>query len=348
MNVSTSLNFWLTTAMFLSFGIAAVLGKFAVSFLKKLKYGQTILEIGPKWHGIKQGTPTMGGIVFIASIVISCAVCIPLYFTFGGFRAVENKVMNIKLFAGILMALAFAIIGFTDDFAKVKMNRNKGINPKQKLVFQFFSAAIYLGIVYMAEHFYSGQMNTFVGIPFFGKVDFGLFYWPFAAIIIVGIVNAANLNDGIDGLCSCVTAVLGVGMIFIAKMLMMFGLAIESAALVGGCLGFLVWNYYPAQIFMGDTGSMFLGGMVCALGMATENISALIMLSMVYILEMFSVIAQVIYFKISHGKRLFKMTPIHHHFEMLGFSEKKICKIVSCVEVIFAIATVAMLYFDAI
>jgi len=325
---------------FISFAsclITIILGKILVPVLKKFKFGQTILKIGPFWHQKKQGTPTMGGLIFIFGILFSLAIFIPWYFlkyinSENQILELETDLMIIKLLSGLIMALGFAIIGFIDDFIKIKRGKNLGLRAKQKLILQFITASLFLGAVYLAENFYCGSAKTFINIPFFGEINLDLFYWVFSAIIIVGIVNAVNLNDGVDGLCGSVSMTVAFGFILLSKIFNMQGMGFISAAMFGGCLGFLFWNFHPAKVFMGDTGSLFLGGLICALGFIFNNISLLILFSMTYILEMFSVILQVLYFKISKGKRLFKMSPIHHHFEMIGFSEKKIC-------VIFSLAT---------
>ncbi len=329
------LDVYMAFISFILYLLTIILGKILVPFLKKLKFGQTILKIGPFWHKKKQGTPTMGGLVFIFGILFSLAIFVPWYFVNSislGDNILETDLMMIKLLAGLIMALGFGIIGFVDDFIKVKRGKNLGLSAKQKLVLQFVTASLFLGTIYMAETYYCGTAKTFINIPFFGVLNLDLFYWVFSAIIIVGIVNAVNLNDGVDGLCGSVSMATAFGFILLSKIFNMQGMGFISSAMFGGCLGFLFWNFHPAKIFMGDTGSLFLGGLICALGYIFGNISLLILFSMTYILEMFSVILQVIYFKISKGKRLFKMSPIHHHFEMIGFSEKKIC-------IIFALAT---------
>ena len=312
-----------------------LLGKLIIPALTKLKFGQTILKIGPSWHQKKQGTPTMGGLMFIFGILFSLVVCVPLYYINNskmGIQIFETDLMIVKLCAGLVMALGFGMIGFIDDLIKIKRGKNLGLNAKQKLILQFVVAAMFLGTIYLAETFYCGAPKTFLKIPIFGIVNLDLFYWIFSALVIVGIVNAVNLNDGVDGLCGSVSSVVACGFMLISKIFNMQGMGLLSSSMFGSCLGFLFWNFYPAKVFMGDTGSLFLGGLICALGYITGNIPLLILFSLTYILEMFSVILQVVYFKISKGKRLFKMSPVHHHFEMIGFSEKKIC-------VVFGLAT---------
>lgn len=315
-----------------SFILTTIFGKILIPVLSRLKFGQTILKIGPSWHQKKQGTPTMGGISFILGIFISLIVCSLSYYLNFGKNFIETDFMITKLVSGLLMALGFGLIGFIDDYIKIKRKKNLGLTAKQKLIMQFMVASSFLLSIYLSETTYFSSPITTVNIPFFGFVDFRSFYWIFSSFVIVGIVNAVNLTDGIDGLCTSVSLVCSIGFIVISKLLNMHGLGLISSSMLGGCLGFLVWNFYPAKIFMGDTGSLFLGGLICALGFIMGDISVLIMFSMTYILEMFSVMVQVIYFKISHGKRLFKMSPIHHHFEMIGFSEKKIC-------IVFAISS---------
>ena len=315
-----------------SFFLTLLFGKMLIPVLVKLKFGQTILKIGPAWHQKKQGTPTMGGISFILGIFLSLLIYVPVYYMNFGKQVVETDFMILKLISGLLMSLGYGLIGFVDDYIKIKRGKNLGLSAKQKLIMQFMVSSSFLGSIYLSECTYFGAPRTFVNIPFFGLVNFDSFYWIFSSLVIVGIVNAVNLTDGIDGLCGSVSVICSLGFIIVSKIFNMQGLGMISSCMLGACLGFLVWNFHPAKVFMGDTGSLFLGGLICALGFITGDVSLLIMFSMTYILEMFSVMAQVLYFKISHGKRLFKMSPIHHHFEMIGFSENKIC-------ITFALAT---------
>lgn len=316
---------WTSIAAALSFVMAALLGKWLVPFLRKKHFGQTILEIGPKWHQSKQGTPTMGGFMFIIASIITTVLCVALYYVINTKNSIppETTLMGAKLFAGLFMAAAYGAIGFIDDYVKVAKKRNLGLTPKQKLVLQFLVAAAYLLTIFL----FGGDTRTY--IPFAGFIDLGVIYYPIAAIIIVGVVNAVNLTDGIDGLAGSVTFFASVFVMIMAGYIGKIGLSVMSAALAGGCLGFLVWNFHPAKVFMGDTGSLYLGGYLCALLFAMDMPILLILVGLVYILEMFSVILQVTYFKISHGKRLFKMSPIHHHFEKCGWSEVKIVTVFS-------------------
>lgn len=331
---------WSLIAIIVSFLITSLLGRWLIPYLHKLKYGQTILEVGPSWHKNKQGTPTMGGIMFIIGIIASCTAIIPLFFStskFGSVSITETPLMTYKVIMGLVMATCFGVIGFFDDYIKVVKKRNLGLTVKQKLVLQFLTAGLYLGSIYFIKIINHSQRLTTFFIPFFGQVDFGIFYWPLSAIIIVAIVNAVNFTDGIDGLNSSVTFFAGISFMIIATYLGMISFSFVSAALIGGCLGFLIWNFHPAKVFMGDTGSLFLGGMVCALAFGIDLPILLLPLGFVYIMEIISVVLQVLYFKITHGKRLFRMSPIHHHFEMCGWSEAKICIVFSFIEVLMGI-----------
>ena len=332
---------WTIIAAAASFAISAVMGIWLVPFLRKLHFGQTILEIGPKWHKGKQGTPTMGGFMFIAASVITTLVCVIVYHLTAStdVAPAETRLMSAKIYGGIIMAVAYGAIGFLDDYVKVAKKRNLGLTPKQKLLLQFFVAIAYLGAMY----FFGDNTKTF--IPFAGMVDIGLFYYPVSAILIVGIVNAVNLTDGIDGLDGSVTFFAAIFLILISGYMNLIGLSVMSAALAGGCLGFLLWNFHPAKTFMGDTGSLYLGGYLCALLYGLDMEILLIPIGLVYIAEMFSVILQVTYFKLTHGKRLFKMSPIHHHFEMCGWSEVKIVVVFSIVEAVFSGAALSLVVF---
>ncbi len=332
-------------SVIISFLVTLVLGKFMIPFLHKIKYGQTILEIGPSWHKSKQGTPTMGGAMFIIGITLATVICVPAYYYIlhlGKGKSYETPLMMAKIFGGLAMAIAYGITGLIDDYIKVSHKQNQGLTPKQKLILQFSFVCIYFGILQMVNNYFDNETLTIVNIPFLGVYDFGFLYWIIFAVIIVGIVNAANLTDGVDGLSASIALFIGLFYMIITNVMGMFGLSIEAAALTGGCLGFLFWNLHPAKVFMGDTGSLFLGGIICAIGIGSGLHVPLIILSFVYILEMFSVILQVLYFKITHGKRLFKMSPIHHHFEMCGWSEEKICMVFSIATIVLGIISVGL------
>ena len=334
---------WTFCAAILAFIISAVTGKFLIPYLHKLNFGQTILEIGPSWHKEKQGTPIMGGIMFIIAITVVTIISTVVYILtdnafFETYRAnISSEV--IYVFAGLGLALANGIIGFVDDYTKVVRKRNLGLTAVQKLIAQFTVAAAYLAVLG-----FSG-CGTETVIPFVGKVDLGFFFYIISAVVIVGIVNAVNLTDGVDGLVGSLTFFVAVAVMLIASALYCLGLTAFSAAVAGACLGFLVWNFHPAKVFMGDTGSLFLGGAVCGLVFATKMPVLLLPLGIVYLCEMFSVMLQVTYFKLTHGKRLFKMSPIHHHFEMSGWSEVKIVAVFSAVTAVFGIASFLLTVF---
>ena len=243
------------------------------------------------------------------------------------------------IFAGLGLAVANGLIGFIDDYTKAVKKRNLGLTAIQKLVLQFLAAGIYLAVLGLAGY------GTSTLIPFVGMVDLGLFYYVIAAIVIVGMVNAVNLTDGIDGLNGSVTFFACVIYMLIASMLSYLGITAMSAASAGACLGFLVWNFHPAKVFMGDTGSLFLGGLVCAIAFALNLPVLLLPIGIIYIAEVLSVVLQVSYFKITHGKRLFKMSPIHHHFEMCGWSEVKIVAVFSAITALFGAVAFALVYF---
>ncbi len=283
-------------------------GYLLLPVLRALKAGQSIREIGPTWHNYKAGTPMMGGLMFIAAALI-CLLCnIPF-------------MEDYTVFYVMIMSMAFGAVGFVDDFCKMKKKQNMGLNSLQKLLFQMAVSALFLYAMYK-----TGAMNCALYIPFV-NVSFEihpLLYIFFAMFVMVGCDNAVNLTDGVDGLSSSVTIPV---MIFFAAASIALGrydLALLPAALVGGLIAYLFYNWHPAKVFMGDTGSLFLGGVVCAMSFALEMPLILILCGFVYICETLSVILQVGYFKLTHGKRLFKMSPIHHHFEMCGWKEEKI------------------------
>ena len=334
---------WTFCAAIIAFVISAAVGKKLIPFLHKLHFGQTILDIGPSWHKEKQGTPVMGGIMFIIATVGVGLVSTQLYLFFGGgminvyFENIPRECLYI--FAALGLALANGLIGFIDDYTKVVKKRNLGLRAYQKLILQFAAAGIYLAVLGIAG------CGTTTVIPFAGEVDLGFFYYIISAIVIVGVVNAVNLTDGVDGLDGSITFFAAVSFMLIASRMYELGVTALSAALAGACLGFLVWNFHPAKVFMGDTGSLFLGGIVCGLAFAVRMPILLLPIGIVYLCEMFSVILQVAYFKLTHGKRLFKMSPIHHHFEMCGWSEVKIVAVFSAVTAVFGIGSFLLVLF---
>ena len=304
-------------AMAICFVGAAVLGRIFIPVLKSYKVGQKIREIGPRWHKSKEGTPMMGGLFFIVPVVLTMLVY--------AFLCIDFAENGVRFLLAIALALANGAIGFIDDARKLFKMQNEGLRAGEKFMLQLIVAALYL--LGMA-HF--GGLSTSLRIPFFNvSFELGTFYYVIALIVIVGVTNAVNLTDGIDGLASGVTAVVSVFFALSALAAANEGAFYLAGALFGGCLGFLVYNLNPARIFMGDTGSLFLGGAVCALAFLMNDPLIILVAGIIYIVEAFSVMLQVGYFKITkkitgEGKRLFKMSPIHHHFERSGWSENKI------------------------
>ncbi len=338
-----------TAAAILTAGIAGlvitgVLGFVMIPWLRKLKFGQTILDIGPKWHSTKQGTPTMGGLMFIIGTVAAILLTVITDKIMGGDITASGSLvpseMYTKLWSGVLMALGFGFIGFVDDYIKVVKHQNLGLTIKQKTVLQLLVCLAYLTSLYMGMQ---GAPHMFV--PFIGTLEIGFFHWIFGIIVIYATVNAVNFTDGIDGLCGSVTLTAAVSVGIIAALKGLFGFSMASAALAGACLGFVLWNKNPAKVFMGDTGSMFLGGMVVALCYAIGSPVILLLAGVVYVIEGLSDVLQIVYYRVTGGKRIFKMAPIHHHFEMCGWSEKKIALVFSAVNVLGGAAAVAVMYY---
>lgn len=333
----------------IAFGITAALGFVIIPWLKKLNFGQTILDIGPSWHKSKQGTPNMGGFMFIIGIIVSFAISALLFHFTGGklesdySNPIEGRDM-VLLIASIALAVGCGIVGFTDDFIKIKLKRNEGLSAKQKTLGQLIITFGYTLTLWLSD-------NTVWYLPFIGNVNFksnlflSVVFWLVSIFIIYGCVNSVNLTDGVDGLCSSVTTTVAVTFIIASFMLKFAGLGILAGALLGGVLGFLCWNWNPAKTFMGDTGSLFLGGMVVALGFAIKCPLLLLPIGIVYVCETMSDIIQIGYFKITHGKRIFKMAPIHHHFEMCGWKEKKICVAFSAVNAVGCAVALLLLHF---
>lgn len=331
-----------------AFVLTWLAGFWFIPLLHRLKYGQTILDIGPKWHKAKkEGIPTMGGITFIFAVFVSFIVGMIVFSATGGADySGADKAEFIRSMAGMIMAVMFGFMGFLDDFIKVKKKHNEGLTPLQKIIFQVMIIAAYFATLYI-----SGLRRTVILFPGGLQWDMGLFYYPIMGIGILYLVNAVNLTDGIDGLCASVTVIYTAAFAVIAGMLGMFGMRLLALCAAGGCVGFLMWNFPPAKVFMGDTGSMFLGGIVCALGVGCGVEFLMVLAAMVYILEALSVVIQSTVFKITRriyhtkeGKRLFKMTPIHHHFELSHWSEIKIDAVFSTVAALFGAFAVVLAY----
>ena len=301
--------------------LTGAIGFFLIPMLRALKAGQSILQIGPSWHNSKAGTPMMGGLMFILATVICLLINIP---------SMEEK----TVFYVLVLGLCFGFVGFLDDFFKLKFKRNLGLTSLQKALLQMAVSALYLYLLYK-----EGSLTSDLFLPFVNKTVYihPMAYIFFAMFVMVGCVNAVNLTDGVDGLSSSVTVPV---MVFFAAAAIAKGkldLALLPACLLGGLIAYLFYNWHPAKVFMGDTGSLFLGGIVCGLAFALDIPLVLIMVGFVYVVETVSVILQVGYFKLTHGKRLFKMSPIHHHFEMCGWKEEKIVLVFTAVSVIMCV-----------
>lgn len=306
----------------LSFLVTAVMGRILIPVLRRLKAGQSIREDGPTWHMSKAGTPTMGGIMFIVGIFAAIVIA-------GWKNMMAGDFKHLYLFG---LALIFGIIGFADDYVKVKYHRNLGLTALQKFLLQLAASVAFIALMR-----YEGALTPDIYVPFVNAhlhLNW-IVYMIFAAFVIVGTVNSVNLTDGVDGLASSVTLPVALFFCIAAIWWKYEQLGVFSAALLGGLLGFLLYNFHPAKVFMGDTGSLFLGGAVAGLAFAFDMPLVLILVGIVYICETLSDIIQVAYFKATHGKRIFKMAPLHHHFEMCGWGEVKLVAIFSAVSAVF-------------
>ena len=326
--------------------VTAVLGYFLIPVLHKLKFGQNILkDIGPKWHAKKQGTPTMGGIMFIIGIIFATVVALIVckvagFNSFAELEVLRNQQMT-RLFAGILMAFCFALVGFADDYIKVVKKRNLGLTEIQKTVPQVLIIAGYLASLALSD-------STGMYIPFFGKLALDsipglIFFFIFGVCVIYGAINAVNFTDGIDGLCGSVTIPVGIAFCVMGLLMKNTSVGVLGAALAGGCIGYVFWNHYPAKVMMGDTGSMFLGGLVVALAYAIECPVILLPVGIVYVIEAMSDVIQIGSIKL-RKKKVFKMAPIHHHFEMSGWNENKIVTVFTLVSTLGCAIGVVLMY----
>ena len=295
----------LTFTAMIGFLIVIILGPIFIPMLARFKFGQTVRDEGPQSHLAKNGTPTMGGVMMIVAILIT-----------GLTRATISK----GLIVGLICIVGFGFVGFLDDFIKIKMKRSLGLKAYQKIILQFALA------LYIAYYQYSASPSaTQLVIPFTNHIiNLVIWYIPFMMIFIIGTVNAVNLTDGLDGLASGVTLIVSCFFVLFAVSISNSDVAILAAATAGACLGFLGFNSYPAKVFMGDTGSMALGGAVVAFATLTNSPLIIIIVGFIYLAEALSVMIQVTYFKLTNGKRIFKMAPLHHHFEQCGWPETRV------------------------
>jgi phospho-N-acetylmuramoyl-pentapeptide-transferase len=322
----------LIVAFLVSLAVTAAVGAFLVPTLRRMKAGQSIREDGPVWHNKKQGTPTMGGIMFIAGIAAACVIA--------GFNEMRDGVFS-HIFV-LLFSLVYAAIGFLDDYAKLKKRQNLGLKARHKFALQLVVAVAFVLLLRL-----TGNLDTSLYIPFF-NVAISVpapIYYAFAAFVAVGTVNSVNITDGIDGLVTGVSVPVAVCFALVAVLWSYAAVGVFAASLAGGLVAFLLFNFHPAKVFMGDTGSLFLGGAICALAFAMDMPLILIPLGIVYFVETLSDIIQISYFKMTKGKRVFKMAPIHHHFEMCGWSEYKLFTVFTTVSVVFAALSYYGVYF---
>ncbi|MCC8060817.1 MAG: phospho-N-acetylmuramoyl-pentapeptide-transferase [Clostridiales bacterium] len=301
-------------AVIIAFAISAILCPIVIPFLHRLKFGQQVRDDGPQTHLKKQGTPTMGGLMILSSIVVTSLFYLRSY---------------PKIIPVLFVTVGFGIIGFMDDYIKIVMKRSEGLNPKQKLAGQFVITGIFTYYLLC-----SGEVDTAMLVPFTGgfrqglMLNLGIFYVPFVFFVMLGTDNGVNFTDGLDGLCTSVT-------ILVATFLTIVAIGEESGispitgAVVGSLLGFLLFNVYPARVFMGDTGSLALGGFVAASAFMMQLPLFIPIVGLIYLAEVLSVIIQVGYFKATGGKRFFRMAPIHHHFELGGWKETQVVAVFS-------------------
>ncbi len=309
-------------AIIIAFAISAVLCPIVIPFLHRLKFGQQVREDGPQTHLKKAGTPTMGGLIILSGIVITSLFYIPEY---------------PKIIPVLFVTVGFGIIGFLDDYIKIVMKRSEGLNPKQKMAGQILITAIFT--YYLMN---SGDVGTRILVPFTGGfdggcwLDLGYLYIPFVFVVMLGTDNGVNFTDGLDGLCTSVTILVATFLTIIA-LGEGSGISPITGAVVGSLLGFLLFNVYPAKVFMGDTGSLALGGFVAASALMMQMPLFILIIGFIYLIEVLSVIIQVTYFKKTGGKRIFKMAPIHHHFELCGWSETRVVAVFSIITAILCL-----------
>ncbi len=309
-------------AIIISFAISALLCPIVIPFLHRLKFGQQVRDDGPQAHLKKQGTPTMGGLIILSSIIITSMFYIPRY---------------PKIIPVLFVTVGFGIIGFLDDYIKIVMKRSEGLNPKQKLLGQIIITGIFAW--YLMS---SGEVGTDMLIPFTGGFDNGFFldlgvlFIPALFIIVLGTDNGVNFTDGLDGLCTSVTILIATFFTIVA-IGENSGISPITGAVVGSLLGFLLFNVYPAKVFMGDTGSLALGGCVAASAYMMQMPLFIASVGLIYLVEVLSVMIQVTYFKKTGGKRIFKMAPIHHHFELCGWSETRVVAVFSIITAILCL-----------
>jgi phospho-N-acetylmuramoyl-pentapeptide-transferase len=306
----------------MSFAIAVILGPLCIPLLRRLKIGQSIRAEGPKAHQRKSGTPTMGGILILIALIVS---------------VIQFGTGSATTWVLLLVTLGYGLIGFIDDFIKVVLMRNLGLRAKQKMLGQILVAVAFYFVLYLR-----GDLDTHVSIPF-GNMDWNMswLYLPFLVFWVIGFSNAVNLTDGLDGLAGGTSAIAYGTYALIAFHLSHYDIALFCAAMVGAVLGFLVFNAHPAKVFMGDTGSLALGGGLAAVAILTKTEILLLLIGGIFVIETLSVMIQVFSFQ-TFGKRVFKMSPLHHHFELVGWSEWRVVLSFWAAELVMCLLAVAI------
>mgnify|MGYP002316242890 FL=1 len=316
-----------TISLIIIFIVSIILGIIIIPILRKLKVGQIERDDGPKSHLKKQGTPTMGGIIIIiAMLLVAIGICI--YFTINGQITIAHKILPV-----LLLTLGFGMIGFIDDFKKLVLKNTKGLKPSYKML-----GLLIISVAYVIYLIYVLKIGTQTYIPIWKQyIDLPIYlYIPFAILVILGTTNAVNLTDGIDGLASSVSAIILTCLTVIGIMFGQPEISVFGSIVIGAVLGFLMFNLHPAKVFMGDTGSLLLGGVISAIALYLKMPLLLLLIAIIPVIETISVIIQVVYFK-KTGKRVFKMTPIHHHFELSGWTENKVVVIFSVITLIVCV-----------
>ncbi len=316
-----------TAILIISFIVSIILGIIIIPILRKLKIGQIERDDGPQSHLKKQGTPTMGGIIMIISMIIT-VTGVDIFFILKGQSEIANK-----LFPILLLTIGFGLIGFIDDFKKLVLKNTKGLKPAYKML-----GLLLISVAYVVYLVYGLHIETETYIPFLKQMISipTYFYIPFAIIVILATTNAVNLTDGIDGLSSGVSAIIITCLTIIGILFQVQEIGVFGSVIVGTVLGFLMFNLHPAKVFMGDTGSLLLGGVISAMALYLKIPLLLVIIALIPVLETLSVIIQVAYFK-KTGNRIFKMAPLHHHFELSGWKESKVVIIFSLITLILCV-----------
>jgi len=327
MPADSNISIILVATLLAAFAAVCIATPFIIPLLRKLKAGQQIIQdMGPTWHKSKQGTPTMGGLIFACAVILVYLIFGFTFYSKGG--GVSGASIPSSGITCLLTSVLLSMMGFSDDFIKIRKKNNAGLSEIQKLILQIIICAAFLifnAIRTGGNTFISFDFPSWTGSLGGIMINLGIFWYALAMFIMVGFTNAVNLTDGLDGLCTSVSIPVCLFFVFASLIKGAYDITVLSAALTGALIAFLVFNWHPCKIMMGDTGSMFIGGLITTFAFALDMPLVLVFVGIIYLIEAFSVIIQRVYFKITHGKRIFKMTPIHHSFEMSGWSEEKIC-----------------------